>query len=95
MPCLMLIGLARPKKVYGTVKLCLLEGDCKVKCLRTFSQAKLNRVSFRFTPKLSNLLVIITEERDFNTRYCRSKLYDSNEGENGSESRNPEALIAT
>ena len=35
---------------------------------------------FPFTPKLSNLVVVITEETDFNTRYCRSKLPDSNKG---------------
>ena len=45
--------------MYGTVNVKL--------CLRSFSQAKLNRVSFHFTPKLSNLVVVITEESDFNT----------------------------
>ena len=39
--CVMLIGLAKPKKVYGTVKLsCLWGGDCEAKCLRSFSQIK-------------------------------------------------------
>ena len=45
----------------ATVKLCLLGGDCEAKCLRTFSHAKSYRVSFRFTPKLSDQVVIIDE----------------------------------
>ena len=68
--CLMLIGLARvtlarPKKVSATVKLCLWGGDCEAKCLRLFSHAKSYRVSFRFTPKLSDQVVVKTEESNF------------------------------
>ena len=78
-PCVMLIGLTRSKQVSATVKLCLWGGDCKAKCLRSFSHAESSRVSFRFTPKVSDLdlVVVITEESDFYTRYCRNKLYDS------------------
>ena len=85
-PCDMLIGLARPKKVYRTVKSSYAceagttyqersGGHCETKCLRSLSQAKLNRVSFHFNSKLSNLAVIITEENNFNTCYPRSKLH--------------------
>ena len=80
--CLMLIliGLARPKKVCATVKLCLWGGDCQAKSLGSFSHAKSYRVSFRFTPKLSDQVVLITEESDFYTRYRRNNLHDSNKG---------------
>ena len=81
--CLILIGLARPKKVPATVKLCLRGGDCEAKCLRSFSHGKCYHVSFRFTPKLSDQVVVITEESDFYTRYCRNKLHDSKKGKNG------------
>ena len=64
-PCVMLIGLAWPKKVFATVKLCFCGGECEAKCVGSFSQAKYYRVSFLFTPKLSNLVVVITEESDF------------------------------
>ena len=74
----MLIGLAKPKRTYVTVK--LWGGDCETKCLKSFPQEKLNRVSFRFTPILSNLVVVITEVTDFNTCYWRSKLHDSKKG---------------
>ena len=50
------------------------------KCLRSFSHAKSYRISFRFTPKLSDQVVVITEESDFYTRYCRNKLHDSKKG---------------
>ena len=36
-----------------------------MKCLRSFSHAKFYGVSFRFTPKLSDQVVVITEESDF------------------------------
>ena len=77
----MLIGLAKPKRTYVTVK--LWGGDCEAKCLKSFPQEKLNRVSFRFTPILSNIVVVITEETDFNNCNWRSKLYDSNKGKMG------------
>ena len=67
----------------ATVKLCLRGGDCEAKCLRSFSHEKSYRVSFRFTPKLSDQVVFITEESDFYTRYCRNKLHDSKIGKNG------------
>ena len=51
--------------------------------MRSFSHAKSYRVSFRFTPKLSDQVVVITEESDFYTRYCRNKLHDSKKGKNG------------
>ena len=35
-----------------------------MKCLKLFSLAKSYRVSFRFTPKLYDQVVVITEERD-------------------------------
>ena len=35
--------------------------------MRSFSHAKSYRVSFRFTPKLSDQVVVITEESDFFT----------------------------
>ena len=81
--CLILIRLARPKKVSATVKLCLWGGDCKAKCLRSFSHAKSYRIFFRFTPKLSDQVVVITEESDFYTRHCRNKLHDSKKGKTG------------
>ena len=64
----MLIGLARPrpKKVYGTVKLfCLWGGYCEEKCFRSFSDENHCIISFYFTPKLSGLVFVITEEIDF------------------------------
>ena len=76
----MLIGLARPKKVSSTAKLCLPGKDCEAKCLRSFCHAKSYSVSFHFTPKLSEQFVVITEESDFYTRYCRNKLHDSKKG---------------
>ena len=51
--------------------------------MRPFSGAKSYRVSFRFTPKLSDQVVIITEESDFYTRYCRNKLHDSRKEKTG------------
>ena len=66
--------------MHETVKLCLGGGDCEAKCLRSFSQVKLYRISFRFTQKLSKLAVVLNEESYFNTHYCRSKMYDSNKG---------------
>ena len=54
-----------------------------MKCLRSSSHAKSYRVSFRFTPKLSDQVVVIAGDGDFFTRYCRYKLYDSNKGKNG------------
>ena len=65
MPCVMLIGLTRPKKVPATIKICLRGGDCEAKCLRSFSHAKSYRFSFRFTPKLYDLVVVITRESNF------------------------------
>ena len=35
--------------------------------MRSFSHAKSYRVSFRFTPKLSDQVVVISEESDFYT----------------------------
>ena len=82
--CLMLIlELAKPKKVSATVKLCLWGRDCKAKCLRSFSHAKSYRIYFCFTLKLSDQVVIITEESDFYTPYCRNALHDSKRGKNG------------
>ena len=45
--------------------------------MKSFSHTKYNPVPFRFTPKLSDQVVVITEESDFYTRYCRNKLHDS------------------
>ena len=45
--------------------------------MRSFFHAKSYRVSFRFIPKLSDQVVVITEESNFYTRYCRNKLHDS------------------
>ena len=64
-PCVVLTGLARPKKVPATVKLCLWGRDCEAKCLRSFSHAKSYIISFHVTPKLSDLVVVITEESNF------------------------------
>ena len=52
-------------------------------CLRSFSHPKSYDVSFGLTPKLSDTVVVIREESDFYTRYCRNKLYDSNKRKNG------------
>ena len=51
----------------------------------SFSRAKSYRVPFCFTPKHSDQVqvVVITEESDFYTRYCRNKLHDSKKGKNG------------
>ena len=35
---------------------------------------------FLFTPTLSDLVVVNTVESDFNTPYCKNKLYDSDKG---------------
>ena len=49
--------------------------------MRSFSHAKSYRFSFRFTPKLSDQVVVITEESDFYTGNCRNELHDSKKGE--------------
>ena len=52
--------------------------------MRSFSHAKSYRVSFRFTPKFSDQVVVNRGKR-FYTHYCRNKLHDLKlkKGKNG------------
>ena len=82
----MLIELARPKKVYITVKLSSImhvRRGLRGEMLEIDFSGKIIAFLSVLLPKFLDLVAVITEECDFNTSYCNSKFYDSNKGENG------------
>ena len=78
MPCVMLIGLTRPKKVPATIKICL-----RGEVFEIVFSCKILSLFFPFYPQTFWPSCRYNKGKHFFIRYCRNKLHDSNKGKNG------------